>query len=665
MLLELERYVEAIQAYSAYIILRPGVIDVYAFERRGDAYTALQNFSDAIADYQSALESPQIGDGISLQIKLARAYDSSGDTVTALGMYDAIAAATSNDYVKAQMDLYSGQALLASGQAEDAYARFLHSVEAYPLAYDSYSALVALVEAGIPVNDLDRGLVDFFAGQYGYALDAFSRYAAADPGNDGTVYYYRALAFRETGLYQEAVDTFSYFISNYSDNRYWQAAWDEKAFTQWYHLYQYEDAARTLVDFSHTSTDVNVSPPALLSAGRIYERAGLLEEAAITWESIADSYPSSDLVPQALFWAGIVRFRNASFDLAMVTFQRGTLFSLDPEDQARAAFWTGKSRQALGDTDGARDSFQQAASIDTSSYYSLHAGDMLFDRDPFQAPPGYALPVDLSAEKASAEGWLRVTFGLPTETDLSGPGWLATEPRLQRGTELWTLGLWDQARLEFEDLRNAVSSSAEDSYRLGNYLVDLGLYRPGIFAIRQVLTLAGMQDQVDTLAAPRYFNLLRYGTYYDSLVVPIAEANGFHPLFLFALIRQESLFEGFVHSAAGARGLMQITPPTGQEIADNFGWPQNYTADDLYRPLISIKFGVDYLAARAFYFGGDLYSALAGYNAGPGNAEIWRSLSGPDPDLFVETIRFAETRDYIRGIYENYRMYLLLYESIP
>ncbi|MEW6094133.1 MAG: tetratricopeptide repeat protein [Chloroflexota bacterium] len=664
-LMELERYGEAVEAFTAYLTLNPGVIDYYVYERRGDAYFSLEDYADAIGDYQTALASPHIGNNTSLQIKLARAYEYAGDTVTAMGMYDSIAANSSNDYVKAQMDLYAGQLHLSLGQADEAYARFLHSVEHYPLAYDSYSALVALIQAGVPVDDLNRGLVDYFAGQYGYALDAFARYIAAYPDNDGTVYYYRALALRDTGLYQEAVDTFSFFIANYSGNRYWQAAYEEKAYTQWAFLGQYEAAAQTLIDFTHSTSDLNAIPQVLLTAGRIYERAGLLDQAAAAWESIADTHPGSEHVPLALFLAGIIHYRAGQYEQALLTFQRDSLLSLTTEDQARAIFWSGKTQQALGDTAGAQASFQQAASIDQTDYYSLRAQDMLFGRIPFEPPPAYNLTTDPAAERASAEAWLRVTFGLPPETDLTSLGALASDARLVRGTELWTLGLQDESRLEFEDLRAAVSENAADSYRLGNYLLDLGLYRPAIFAMRQVLTLAGMDEQFETLAAPRYFNLVRYGTYYQDLIIPLAEANGFHPLILYSVVRQESLYEGFVHSTAGARGLMQIIPDTGQFIADNYGWPPNYTAEDLYRPIVSLRLGTYYLMNNRLYFNGDLYAALAAYNAGPGNAEIWYGLSGTDPDLFVEIVRFSETRDYIRSIYEIYWMYRQLYETIP
>jgi soluble lytic murein transglycosylase len=209
-----------------------------------------------------------------------------------------------------------------------------------------------------------------------------------------------------------------------------------------------------------------------------------------------------------------------------------------------------------------------------------------------------------------------------------------------------------------------LASDAEGSYRLAGYLADLGLYRSATLAARQVLDLAGMDD-AGTLNAPMYFNRLRFGTYFSELVIPIAEEYDFHPLFVFSLIRQESLFESFVSSSAQAGGLMQIVPATGQDIADRLGWPEEYTDADRFRPLVNVRFGVDYLADQVKAFGGDLFAALAAYNGGPGNAAQWQKLAGGDPDVFVEVIRFAETRNYVRGIYEIFSLYRRLYDRSP
>jgi soluble lytic murein transglycosylase len=666
----LGRSEEAAKAYTIYLALRPGIIDAYAQELRGDAFTAAGNDTDAITAYKAALADPGIGDSAAVQVKIAQADARLGDATAALGIYDSIFAASSNDYLKAQMDLLSGQVYLSLGQPDQAYQRFLHAVDNYPLAYDSYSALVALVNAGIPVDDMNRGLVDYFAGQYGYAHDALQRYIDANPKNDGTADYYMALTYFGLGQYEAAVQAWDGFIQSYPDNPHWAAAWNGnaslpgRAYTQWYYLGQYDLAAQTLLDFvKQAPTDAN-APIYLQEAGRIQERNGKLTEAALTWDRVADEYPGSDLVPQALFQAGIIRYRLGKYSDALVSFQRDSILSTVLEDQAQSLFWIGKTQSALGDASAAQAAWQQTAAIDPTDYYSLRAQDMLVNRPIFESLAVLNLKLDLNAERAEADSWVRVTFKLAPDTDLATPGALLADPRLIRGTEFLTLGLDAQAGVEFDALSTAVEQNPADCYRLANYLLSLGQYYPAIFAFRQVLTLAGMGTQSQTLAAPAYFNNIRYGFYYQDILIPAAQRTGFDPIFVMSLMRQESLFNKFANSGY-AQGLMQITPGTGQFIADNLGWPPNYTTDDLYRPMVSIGLGSSYLMDQRLRFNGDLATALAAYNAGPDAASIWRDLSGPDTDLFVEIIRFDETRNYIRSIYEIYAMYRSLYATVP
>jgi soluble lytic murein transglycosylase len=128
-------------------------------------------------------------------------------------------------------------------------------------------------------------------------------------------------------------------------------------------------------------------------------------------------------------------------------------------------------------------------------------------------------------------------------------------------------------------------------------------------------------------------------------------------------MRQESLFNKYADSGS-AIGLMQIVPETGQLIVDNHGWPPNYSTGDLFRPMISIGLGASYLMDQRNRFDGDLFTTLAAYNAGPEAAAIWRDLAGSDSDLFLEVIRYQETRDYIRSIYEIFAMYRRLYANV-
>ncbi len=661
---DLGRYQEAADSYAAYMKLRPGLLDGYAQEKRGDALYALANYPDALAAYQEALKVSEQAKPTALNIKIANCYANGGNAATALTLYDEIYTVTGNDYVKAQMDFLAGRALISLGRPSEAYDRWRHTVENFPLSYDSYSALVGLLDANQPVSNFDRGLVDFFAGQYGVALAAFDRYITENPTHDGTAFHYRGLILREMGDYAAAIESWDKLIAGYAGNRYWASAWDEKAFTQWAYLDRHDDAAKTLQDFAATASNSSITLTYLIEAGRIYEREGKLNEAATLWESLPDKYPSDPSFLNVFSLAGIVRYRLADYPKALQDFQRALPQAAEPADRARLLFWIGKTYLASGDKANATTTWQQAQAIDTIGYYSLRARDLLDGRAPFAAPPSMNLEYDLSAERKQAASWVRVKFGLPGETDLSNLGALASDLRLQRGTEFWQVGMYNEARLEFEALREAIQDDPADSFRLGNYLLDLGVYRPAIFAIRQVLTLAGMDDHSESLNTPVYFKHVRYGLYFSDIAWPAAAENAIDPLLVTSIIRQESLFEGFVRSTAGARGLMQIIPPTGASIAQNMGWPPNYKEDDLYSPYVSIRMGTYYFNANRRLLNGDLYATLAAYNGGPGNAQAWQELARGDQDLQLEIIRFAETRDYIRSIYETYTIYRSLYSPM-
>jgi len=653
----LGRYQESADAYQNYLTSRPGLLDAYVQEKRGNAFTALGDQLGAQKAYQAAAKADGQSNPTSINVSIANTYLNSGDPATALKMYDDIYDGSSNEYLKAQMDLLSGRALIALGRAEEGYGRWRHAVDNYPLAYDSYSALLGLVDANQPVDEFNRGLVDYFAGHYDVALAALQRYASQNPNHDGTVLHYKALTLREMGEYKAAIDTWDVLIDKYPGNRYWAAAWDEKAYTQWAYLNDYLGAAKGLEKFA---SDVSGSPftsTYLLEAARIYERGAELDKAAQIWESLPDRFSGDPAMGNAWFQAGIIRYRQKNYSRANQDFQSALLLAKESTDRARALLWIGKTYTSSGDTKNAQSAWQQAQAVDSTDYYSIRARDLLDGRDEFAPPPSMNLNYDLAKERAEAASWTRIKFNLPATTDLSNPGALAGDPRFQRGVEFWNLGEYDLARVEFESLRESVKTSAEDSFRLGNYLLDLGAYRPAIFALREVLNLAGLDDHSASLTAPAYFMHVRYGLYYSDIIWPASAENAFDPLFITSLVRQESLFEGFVRSGAGARGLMQIIPDTGASIATQMGWPQSYKADDLYSPYISVRMGAYYLNANRRLLNNDLYAALAAYNGGPGNASIWQSLAQGDLDLELEIIRFGETRDYIRGIYQTYDIY--------
>lgn len=657
----MQHYTDAAAAFQDYLAYRPGILDSYVDEMRGDALSQSADYSGALAAYTLAASASRLDDAEALQIKIAQTNAHLGDYDTALAMYDTIASNTTNDYVRAQMDYLAGEAYIAKNQNAEAYVRFEHAIANYPISSYSYLGLTELINAGVTVSDLDRGLTDYYAGIYDKALEALNRYIGANPSNAATAHFYRALCLEQQNKPEDAINELTFYIQNYPTGSRWADAWDEKSSIQQYDLNLYPQAAQTLLDYVKAAPNTAHAPEALMIAARILESDGRLDQAASVWQQVADQYPAYSNAPLAIFFSGIMQYRQADYNAALPLFERSATMSTIPDDQARAAMWIGKADQKLNRETDAQNAWQLAQTTDPNGYYGERANDLLQGRLPFAPPAALNLDFDLTAERKAADAWMRLTFKLPPETDLSGPGQLASDPRFIRGREFWNLGFYDEARLEFEDLRTSITGDAVQTYRLGNYLLDLGMYRSAILAIRQVLNLAGLQDQASTMLAPPYFTKVRYGLYYSDLVVPAAQANNLDPLFLFSVMRQESLFEGFVSSTAGARGLMQIIPATGAGIARALGWPINYGPDQLYRPNVSIIFGAYYLSSNRSTLGNDLYGALASYNGGPGVGMDAFQISHGDPDLLLEAVRTQETRDYIRSVYENYVIYSRLY----
>lgn len=113
-----------------------------------------------------------------------------------------------------------------------------------------------------------------------------------------------------------------------------------------------------------------------------------------------------------------------------------------------------------------------------------------------------------------------------------------------------------------------------------------------------------------------------------------------------AVIYSESKFRDQT-SSAGARGLMQITPEAAEFIERQSGGT-TFELSDLADPELNIRYGTFLLRELLDRYDGDEAAALAGYNAGPGNADEWGGA-----DLAVEDIEFPETRAYVEEVLEK------------
>ena len=132
------------------------------------------------------------------------------------------------------------------------------------------------------------------------------------------------------------------------------------------------------------------------------------------------------------------------------------------------------------------------------------------------------------------------------------------------------------------------------------------------------------------------------------MVAQAAKTRGLDPLLLTSLMHQESDFDPYAESVAKAKGLTQIIPKTGDEIAAKLG-VANFQQTDLFQPKENVQFGSFYFAER-LKRNGAVARALAAYNAGDGNVDTWTTPGREDPDVFAEYVPFQETHDYVKKI---------------
>jgi soluble lytic murein transglycosylase len=144
---------------------------------------------------------------------------------------------------------------------------------------------------------------------------------------------------------------------------------------------------------------------------------------------------------------------------------------------------------------------------------------------------------------------------------------------------------------------------------------------------------------------------LRYLTPYRDLAEAYSRQQNLDPAWVFGLMRQESRFIDYARSSAGAIGLMQIMPATARWIASKLGDSKAHAG--VREPATNIRFGTFYLRDVYDRLGRSPVLATAGYNAGPGRARRWQADVPLEGAIYVESIPFTETREYVKKVLVN------------
>jgi len=648
-----EDFQRAIEAYSEFLTQAPE-LGGYVYPLIAQAHSASGGTGAAIMAYESALGSPAHRlKEINTRRLLADAYLADGQTAQAVAQFDTIHDLAETEATRGQMIYLAGAAELATGNIEAAYERFQTAIQEYPGAYESYLGLVELVKADVPVDDFQRGLVDFNAAAYAPGIEAFNTYLAANPVDyQPETHLYLALSQEALGNREQALEQMELYAELEPENGLLELA----------KLQARTGDAATAVDlyeqYASEYPEGEQAPFASWWSAALTVQQGEVEAAIERFVRLAETYPDHVDAPEALHEAGSLAWENEDEDTAVELWLRAAREY--PRSQYGSAALLQLVRFVPSEEAEIRAEIEElAAKPGTIAYQALRARDIVQDVLPFAPQPAFVIPVGDVRDAAEAEAWLVEQFELEA-TDVAGAlsPELAGDERLLVGKRLWELGLLAEAQQELEDLRQEYAGEPLETYQLALFLRDLGLYRSSIAAGVSLLTLAGQHE----LEAPPAIGRLSYPIYYADFILPLSEQYEFDPRLQFSLVRQESLFDSIARSGAAAQGLSQVIPDTGVWIAERLAWP-NYENDDLFKPWVGLNFGAYYLAQQLAYFNGDVHAALAAYNAGPGNAARWYETAGSDLDLFVDTIDFAETELYIERIYAGFDIYRELYAA--
>ncbi|MEO8054207.1 MAG: lytic transglycosylase domain-containing protein [Acidobacteriota bacterium] len=287
----------------------------------------------------------------------------------------------------------------------------------------------------------------------------------------------------------------------------------------------------------------------------------------------------------------------------------------------RATYWAARSKERLGDVDGAR-----------SLYANLVPG---------------AAP-DLYARWAAAA--LGVALAVPATAPLPNSAAESDTP-LSPSREFMSCGFPDLAgdAAELEGTLDPVFA-ARVAAGTGDHRRAAGLLK------RRYPELGTPEEGAVPAEARRAY----YPVAHSGIVEREAQRVGLPASLLYGVIRQESVFTADIRSRAGALGLMQIMPATGRSMNRRENGSKG--RPDLRDPAENVRLGAAYLRDLLAEFHGDSAAAVAAYNAGPGRVRSWKRAAGRAPmDEFLEGIPITETRVYVKRVLYFQSAYAALY----
>ena len=624
----------------------------YVIYHLAKSYGQRKDNQNAIVWYQRLIdEHPQSVHFASAKYELGKAQYYAGNHAEALKSFLALIADSKNSYVrKATYEAAKTYAKLGNWkQAQDTYQQLIHANDADMIAWSSLNALQKLVAARPELQmtrnqRMTHAMVRFNRGRLTSARSEFRKAAAGHKDKiTARATYYIGRAFHRQRKYDSALKEYNKIVSLYPASGYLTRALYQSTLC-YRRKGQPQLAEKHLIAFIEKYSWSALADDALYDLGWVQENQKLYDKAIASYRRLTTQYTNSDRLPRAYWRIGWIQFRNERYADCIATFT--TLHKGFPHDSwAKAArFWIAKTYERQNRLKEAETVYSEIAKA-SHWYYSGRAKEHL--KRLRSKTDGSVTPEVLAAPRA------RVTSDSTAWKNIGSK-------KTPRVAQLMRLKLFEDALTELEGLIKRNNSNLRDNY----YNLILCLEK-----LKKFQQAHGYADRLSRFqplrsrnnAIPVELYRLLYPLYYTDLLQKHTTKYEIDPLFVAAMIREESRYNAGIVSYAGAIGLMQIMPANGPEFASRLKIPR-FNTKMLYNPDINIQMGSWYMKSLMDQFDNNRYLVAGAYNGGPGRMRRWiKAKQIPDLDEFIEDIGIDQTRRHIKKVIDSYIIYQELY----
>ena len=651
-----KKWPKAIEHYTLALSATYPLAD-YIIYHLAQSYGQMKDNRNAIVWYQQLIdEHPQSVHFASAKYELGKAQYYAGNHAEALKSFLALIADAKNSYVrKATYEAAKTYAKQGNWkQAQDTYQQLIHAKDADMIAQSSVDAIQKLVarhpQLQITRNQrMTHAMARFNRGRLTNARSEFRKAAAGYKDNiTARATYYIGRAYHRQRKYDLALKEYNKIVSLYPASGYLTRALYQSTLC-YRRQGQPQIAEKHLTDFVEKYSWSALADDALYDLGWVQENERLYDKAIASYRRLTTQYANSDRLPRTYWRIGWIQFRNKQYADCIVTFttlQKG--FSHDSWAKA-AHFWIAKTYERQNRLKEAEAVYSKIAKAN-NWYYSGAAKEQL---------KRLRSQTDASTKsEVSATPRARVTVDSPAWKNIGSK-------KTARVQQLMRLKLFEDALIELEGNIQRDNANLRDNY----YNMVLCLAK-----LKRFQQAHGYADRLSSFqplrgennAIPVELYRLLYPLHYTDLLQKHTTRYEIDPLFVAAMIREESRYNANAVSYAGAIGLMQIMPATGRELAGRLKIPQ-FNTKMLYNPDINIQMGSWYMKSLMNQFDNNHALVAGAYNGGPGRMRRWIKAKGiPDLDEFIEDIGIDQTRRHIKKVIDSYIIYQQLYpQPVP